>query len=60
MEKFQQSIGNCLAKLRQSRVNNSKAIDKLLLADKNKLYDIIKDLNDFEDILIINYLSKKL
>lgn len=57
MEKLQQQINKCLYELRKVRANNIKAINCLPLEEKTKLYQILKDLNDFDDILIINHLK---
>ena len=57
MENFQKEIGICLRKLRQIRADNIKFVNLLKTKDKTKFYNIIRDLNDFEDILIINYLK---
>ncbi len=57
MEKFQKDINTCLRKIREVRAGNIKAVNKLDPDDKIRFYNIIRTLNDFEDILIINYLK---
>ena len=57
MEKLQEAINGCLANIRKVRADNIKFVNLLKIKDKTKFYNIITDLNDFEDILIINYLK---
>lgn len=57
MEKLQEEINGCLASIRKVRADNIKFVNLLKTKDKTKFYNIIRDLNDFEDILIIDYLK---
>jgi hypothetical protein len=55
MRKFQKQINKCLADLKKCRLDNIKDVDNLTANDKKIFYQIIADLNHFEDKLIIEY-----
>ena len=55
MRKFKKQINKCLADLKKCRLDNIKDVNNLMANDKKMFYQIIADLNHFEDKLIIEY-----